>query len=29
MEHSRILRALPDVIHDKIGFASPESRPAE
>jgi hypothetical protein len=29
MEHSRILRALPDVIRDKIGFKGPEPRPAE
>src|SRR5438105_2140213 len=29
IEHSRILKALPDAIRDKIGFKSPESRPAE
>jgi hypothetical protein len=29
IEHSRILRALPDAIRDKIGFKSPETRPAE
>jgi len=27
-EHSRILQALPDAIRDKIGFKSPEPRPA-
>ena len=29
MEHSRILRALPDAIRDKSGFKAPEPRPAE
>jgi uncharacterized protein involved in exopolysaccharide biosynthesis len=29
MEHSRILRALPDAIRDKIGFKNPEPRPSE
>ena len=29
IEHSRILRALPDAIRDKIGFKIPEPRPAE
>ncbi len=28
IEHSRILRALPDAIRDKIGFKIPESSPA-
>jgi hypothetical protein len=29
LEHSRILRALPDAIRDKIGFKSPEPPPAK
>jgi hypothetical protein len=29
LEHSRILRALPDAIRDKIGFKSPPSPAAE
>lgn len=29
MEHSRILRALPDAIRDKIGFKSPTPPAAE
>ena len=29
MDHSRILRALPDVIRDKIGFKIPEPQPAK
>jgi hypothetical protein len=29
LEHSRILRALPDAIRDKIGFKSPTPQAAE
>jgi hypothetical protein len=29
IEHSRILRALPDVIRDKIGFKTPSPGPTE
>jgi hypothetical protein len=29
MEHSRILRALPDVFRDKIDFKSPTPQPTE
>jgi hypothetical protein len=29
LEHSRILRALPDAIREKIGFKSPETPPTE
>jgi phage-related tail protein len=29
MEQSRILLALPDAVREKIGFRSPEPRPAE
>jgi hypothetical protein len=29
LEHSRILRALPDMICDKLGFKSPETRPGQ
>ena len=29
LEHSRILRAMPEAIRDKIGFKAPETRPAE
>jgi hypothetical protein len=29
LEHTRILRSLPDAIREKIGFKAPENRPAE
>jgi hypothetical protein len=29
IDHSRILRALPDAIREKIGFKAPEPKPAE
>ena len=28
LEHSRILRALPDAVRDKIGFKAPPERPS-
>jgi hypothetical protein len=29
IEHSRILRTMPDAIREKIGFKAPEPKPAE